>query len=94
MLRTPRALTSLSRSALAARGYATEAPWATIQHASGVKIAAADHGEATSSVTVLVKAGSRYEAKPGLAHVLQNFAFKVRRGCDSQFDTLAHRTRH
>jgi hypothetical protein len=32
---------------------------------------------ATSSVTVVVKAGSRYETKPGAAHVLKSFAFKV-----------------
>lgn len=41
------------------------------------KIAAADNGQATASVTVVVKAGSRYETTPGAAHVLKNFAFKV-----------------
>ncbi|KAK8864552.1 hypothetical protein IAR55_001802 [Kwoniella newhampshirensis] len=31
----------------------------------------------TSSLTVAVKAGSRYESIPGVAHVLKNFAFKA-----------------
>ena len=29
-------------------------------------------------MTVVVKAGSRYETTPGVAHALKNFAFKVR----------------
>ena len=51
--------------------------FATVVDAAGVKVAAADNGEATSSVTFLVKAGSRYEPKPGVAHALKNYAFKV-----------------
>ena len=51
--------------------------FATVVDSAGVKIAAVDNGEATSSVTFLVKAGSRFENKPGVAHALQNFAFKV-----------------
>ncbi|KIP05970.1 hypothetical protein PHLGIDRAFT_128565 [Phlebiopsis gigantea 11061_1 CR5-6] len=50
--------------------------FATVVDAAGVKVAAADSGEAASSVTFLVKAGSRYQNKPGVAHALQNFAFK------------------
>ncbi|KAH9915970.1 Metalloenzyme, LuxS/M16 peptidase-like protein [Epithele typhae] len=50
--------------------------FATVVESSGLKVAAADNGEPTSSVTLLVKAGSRYETKPGLAHVLKNYAFK------------------
>lgn len=34
---------------------------------------------ATSSLTVAIKAGSRYETTPGVAHVLKSFAYKV--GC-------------
>lgn len=41
------------------------------------KVAAIDHGQPTTSVTVVVKAGSRYETTPGVAHLLKNFAFKV-----------------
>ncbi|KAI6046578.1 Metalloenzyme, LuxS/M16 peptidase-like protein [Pisolithus marmoratus] len=44
--------------------------------ASGVKVAAVDNGQPTTAVTVLVKAGSRYQPSPGVAHVLKNFAFK------------------
>lgn len=45
--------------------------------ANGVKVAAVDFGQPTSGVTVLVKAGSRYQTKEGLANTLKNFAFKV-----------------
>ena len=51
--------------------------FATVVDSAGVKVAAADNGEATSSVTLLVKAGSRFQNKPGVAHALQNFAFRV-----------------
>jgi len=50
--------------------------FATVVDTAGVKVAAVDNGEPTSAVTFLVKAGSRYENKPGVAHALQNFAFK------------------
>ncbi|KAI0263282.1 peptidase family M16-domain-containing protein [Gloeopeniophorella convolvens] len=53
------------------RGFAT-----VVDAASGFKVAAVDNGQPTSSVTVLLKAGTRYESKPGVAHVLSNFAFK------------------
>ncbi|KAF8548428.1 LuxS/MPP-like metallohydrolase [Imleria badia] len=44
--------------------------------ASGIKVAAIDNGQPTAAVTFLVKAGSRYEPGPGVAHALKNFAFK------------------
>ena len=55
--------------------------FASVVDTAGVKVAAVDNGEATSSVTFLIKAGSRFESKPGVAHALQNFAFKV---CDKK----------
>ncbi|EJD04834.1 uncharacterized protein FOMMEDRAFT_132694 [Fomitiporia mediterranea MF3/22] len=42
----------------------------------GIRVAAVDNGQPTSAVTFLIKAGSRYEPKPGLSNVLKNFAFK------------------
>lgn len=54
--------------------------FATVVESAGVKVAAVDHGQPTSAVTFLVKAGSRFETKPGVAHALKNFAFKVRGG--------------
>ena len=60
------------------RGFAT-----VVDAASGFKVAAIDNGQPSSSVTVLLKAGSRYESKPGVAHVLSNFAFKVCFPCPS-----------
>ncbi|KAG8875217.1 ubiquinol-cytochrome c reductase core subunit 1, partial [Tulasnella sp. 331] len=43
---------------------------------SSVNVAAINRGQPTSSVSVIVKAGTRYESKPGVAHCLKNFAFK------------------
>lgn len=66
----------LARGAQAAsalrRGYAT------VTDVAGVKVAGIESAgpAATSSITVVVKAGSRYETQPGLAHVLKSFAFK------------------
>jgi hypothetical protein len=51
--------------------------FATVVDAAGVKVASVDHGQPTSTVTVLVKAGSRFQPKAGVAHALKNFAFKV-----------------
>lgn len=54
--------------------------YATVAEASGVKVAGIDSGvlpAATTSITVVVKAGARYETQPGVAHVLKSFAFKV-----------------
>ena len=48
----------------------------TTANASGISTAAADDGALTSTVTVAVKAGSRYEPAPGVAHVLKNYLFK------------------
>ena len=67
MLRATRLVTASKR------GFAT-----VVDASPGFKVAAVDNGQPTSSVTVLLKAGSRYESKPGVAHTLSNFAFKVR----------------
>ncbi|KAJ7623305.1 Metalloenzyme, LuxS/M16 peptidase-like protein [Roridomyces roridus] len=50
--------------------------FATVVDNAGVKVAAVDTNQPTVSITVLAKAGSRYQQKPGVAHALKNFAFK------------------
>ncbi|KAF8651070.1 hypothetical protein AX16_004933 [Volvariella volvacea WC 439] len=50
--------------------------FATAADTAGLKVAALDNNQPTAAVTVLVKAGSRFEPKPGVAHALKNFAFK------------------
>ncbi|KAL0574632.1 ubiquinol-cytochrome c reductase core subunit 1 [Marasmius crinis-equi] len=50
--------------------------FATVVDSAGVKVAAVDAGQPTASVTFLVKAGSRFEPKAGVAHGLKNFAYK------------------
>lgn len=61
-----------------ARGYATPAPFALHEAANGIKVAAKDEGRPTASISIVAKAGSRYEPAPGVAHVLKNSVFKVR----------------
>jgi ubiquinol-cytochrome c reductase core subunit 2 len=61
---------------LARRASAFARSFATVVDNAGVKVAAIDNGQPTTAVTFLVKAGSRYESKPGVAHTLKNFAFK------------------
>ncbi|KAN0061622.1 ubiquinol-cytochrome c reductase core subunit 1 [Thecaphora frezii] len=48
----------------------------TTAKASNINVAAADDGALTTAVTVAIKAGSRYESLPGVAHVLKNYLFK------------------
>ncbi|KIJ23937.1 hypothetical protein M422DRAFT_195333, partial [Sphaerobolus stellatus SS14] len=48
----------------------------SLTQAAGLPVATFDNGQSTSSVTFLVKAGSRYQAKPGVAHTLKSFGFK------------------
>ena len=67
MLRASR----LARAAAPARGYATTAD------AFASKTTVFESVKPTASVTFLLKAGARYEQKPGAAHVLSNFAFTV-----------------
>jgi len=62
---------------LAARIQRLARSFATVADATGVKVAAFDAGQPTASVTLLVKAGSRYQSKDGVANALKNFAFKV-----------------
>ncbi|KAI0819430.1 LuxS/MPP-like metallohydrolase [Trametes gibbosa] len=69
-------LAARASAARAASRIARTRHFATVVDSAGVKVAAADSGEPTSAVTFLVKAGSRYESKPGVAHALKNYAFK------------------
>ncbi|KAM0754956.1 LuxS/MPP-like metallohydrolase [Meredithblackwellia eburnea MCA 4105] len=60
-------------SRVLARSYATEL---TQSSAAGVKLASFADPAPTASVSVVVKAGSRYETAPGLAAVLKSSLFK------------------
>ncbi|GAA6058632.1 hypothetical protein JCM10212_004043 [Sporobolomyces blumeae] len=78
-LRTSALRTRAPRAAAVAgaRSYATpSSSLFSVQDANGVKVAAADSAAPTSSISLVVKAGSRYEASPGVAHVLKNSLFK------------------
>ncbi|WEW56347.1 ubiquinol-cytochrome c reductase core subunit 1 [Emydomyces testavorans] len=58
-------------SAVASKGYDYEAT-----EAGGMKIACRDIPAPTTTLTVVAKAGSRYQPLPGYSDVLANFAFK------------------
>ncbi|KAH0580069.1 Cytochrome b-c1 complex subunit 2, mitochondrial [Termitomyces sp. J132] len=55
---------------LAARSFAT------VVESAGLRVATVEANQPTSSLTILVKAGSRFEPKAGVANALKNFAFK------------------
>ena len=72
----------VSRTSVARNVQRITRSFATVVDITGVKVAAVDYNQPTSSVTVLVKAGSRFEQKQGVANALKNFAFKVCHGSD------------
>lgn len=47
-----------------------------VSEAAGTKTVSKDTGSPTSSLAVVIKAGSRYQPLPGLSHALEHFAFK------------------
>lgn len=51
--------------------------FATAVDAAGYKVVTVDNGQPTASITVLANAGTRFETKPGVAHVLKNYSYKV-----------------
>src|SRR5947209_2267665 len=48
-----------------------------VTNVDGIKVAMLDDAGATTGLTVVLRAGSRYAAAPGLAHLLDKFAWKV-----------------
>jgi hypothetical protein len=55
------------------RGYAT----VVNNGPGGYKLATSDVGQATASLSLVLRGGTRYESKSGVASVLKGFAFKV-----------------
>lgn len=51
--------------------------------AAGVKLAARDLPGPVTTLTLVAKAGTRYEALPGFSSALEKFAFKVRTAFDN-----------
>ena len=48
----------------------------TVGDSQGIKVASRDDGRPTTSLSVVIRAGSRYEPSPGVASLLQKFAFQ------------------
>lgn len=63
-----------ARSVLSSRAASTVA---VSQVSPNIKVTAFDEGAHTSSLSVILKAGSRFENAAGVANVLKNSAFKV-----------------
>jgi hypothetical protein len=74
-----RSLKQIKSVNLATRGYATSASSINIASTqSGVKIASQDSNSPISTISLITKAGSRYDGNNlGLSHYLKNFTFKV-----------------
>lgn len=76
-------LSSIARSHVCRRTYAaaanasTSATPFTVSEVGGVKVAARDDGGPTTGLSIVLRAGSRYSPLPGLAHLLEKFAWKV-----------------
>ena len=49
----------------------------TVSDLGPIKVASRDDGGATTGLTLVLRAGSRYAESPGLAHLLDKFAWKV-----------------
>ena len=66
-------------AALSRRAYATATSSGqfSLAEAQGIKVATTEDGSPTAAISVVIKAGSRFESSPGLAHVLKNSLFKV-----------------
>ena len=45
---------------------------------NGIKLAAREDGDATTGLSVVIRAGARYSPIPGLAHLLDKFAWNVK----------------
>lgn len=78
--RALRASRRIPRTAFQTRGLAAAAS-GSFQYetgdASGVKYASRDLPGATTTLTVVAKAGTRYQPLPGYSDALEKFAFKV-----------------
>lgn len=71
------------------RGLASAAPAFSYEtgDASGVKFASRNLPGPTTTLTVVAKAGTRYQPYPGYSDALEKFAFKVRFLSSIIFDT-------
>ena len=69
-------LRSYAAAAAATKTSTSSVPY-TLSEIEGIKVASRDDGGATTGLSVVVKAGSRYCPFPGMAHMLEKFAWKV-----------------
>jgi hypothetical protein len=66
-----------SYAAVAATKASSPASPFTVADVDGIKVATRDDGGATTGLSVVLRAGSRYAPAPGLTHLLDKFAWKV-----------------
>ena len=76
---------AIARQIVCRRTYAAAAATKTsspatpfsVEDVNGIKVVARDDGGPTTGLSVVLKAGARYAPIPGLAHLLDKFAWKV-----------------
>jgi ubiquinol-cytochrome c reductase core subunit 2 len=79
------AAASIARNGICRRTYAAATATKTspsstpfqVSDVNGIKVASRDDGGPTTGLSVVLRAGSRYAPVPGLAHLLDKFAWKV-----------------
>lgn len=64
-------------AAAAATKTSTPAIPFTLSEIGGIRVVARDDGGPTTGLSVVLRAGSRYCPLPGIAHLLEKFAWKV-----------------
>jgi hypothetical protein len=63
-------------AAAATKTSSPAAPFA-VSDVNGIKVIARDDGGPTTGLSIVLRAGARYAPVPGLAHLLDKFAWKV-----------------
>ena len=76
---TSSSIAVVRRTYAAAAATKTSSPSTPFQvsDVNGIKVAVRDDGGPTTGLTVVLRAGSRYAPVPGLAHLLDKFAWRV-----------------
>lgn len=63
-------------AATASKSPSSSTPF-TVSDIAGIRVAHRDDGGPTSGLSIIMRAGARYSAVPGVSHLLEKFAWKV-----------------
>ncbi|ORY73890.1 Metalloenzyme, LuxS/M16 peptidase-like protein [Protomyces lactucae-debilis] len=65
-----------ARRTMATAAHGSAASSFAVRKQAGILVASRDDGRPTTSLSVVIRAGSRFESSPGVAHLLEKFAFQ------------------